>query len=403
MKKKAITFLLLCMTMAMSAGCGDKKADTPEGTEAAESVIEEGTEAGAVASSDIVYNVDDYVTLGDYMDVSVTLNEADYNVTEDDIYSYADQMIAYYKPYLPNGSKTVVEKGDIVDVDYVGKKDGVAFDGGTAEAQMIDTAQNCDATTGNGYIDGFSDGLIGASVGETLDWEVTFPENYQSEELKGQTVTFTFTVNSINDKVTRENIDDAYVKDNFEAENVEDFYADIRTVLEQQAESGKETDIRSAVIDAVMEKCTVELPEGLLETRLEEYVESFKNQNCSDGTDLDEYLQANYYTTEEQFREQCKIYMEESLKQELVFESIVKKENIEFDEEEFNDYIAMIVENGDFPSEDTLYETYGADKESGKAYLQKVYLQSEACDKIAAQAKVTYEAETEEPTEAEES
>lgn len=392
MKRKTTALLTICMITALAAGCGNSKNNSTDGTES----VEAGTENGFVtASADITYNVDDYVKLGDYMDVAVTLNEADYQVTDDDVNNYADQMIAYYKPFLPDDSHTVVEADDFVDVDYVGKKDGEAFDGGSAEGQIIDVAGNCDATSGNGYIEGFSEGLIGASVGDTVDHEVTFPDDYSNEDLKGQTVTFTFTINAIDRKVTRDMIDDSYVKDNFDSDSVDDFYSDIRTVLNQQAENGKETDIRSKVVDAVMDKCSVELPDGLLDARLEEYIDGFTKQNCTNGITLADYLQQNYNTNEDDFRKQCRTYMEDNLKQELVFEAIVNKENIQFDEDKFNDYISMVVKNGGFDSEDTLYETYGTDKEAGKAYLQKIYLQSEACSKIADQADVTYETETE--------
>lgn len=398
MKRKMTALLTICMITALAAGCGNSKKNSTDATES----VEAGTESGSVtASADIAYNVDDYVKLGDYMDVAVTLNEADYQVTDDDVNNYADQMIAYYKPFLPDDSHTVVEADDFVDVDYVGKKDGEAFAGGSAEGQVIDVAGNCDATSGNGYIEGFSEGLIGASVGDTVDHEVTFPDDYSNEDLKGQTVTFTFTINAIDRKVTRDMIDDSYVKDNFDSDSVDDFYSDIRTVLNQQAESGKETDIRSKVVDAVMDKCSVELPDGLLDARLEEYIDGFTKQNCTNGITLADYLQQNYNTTEDDFRKQCRTYMEDNLKQELVFEAIANKENIQFDEDKFNDYISMIVKNGGFDSEDTLYETYGTDKEAGKAYLQKIYLQSEACSKIADQADVTYETGTETVTDTE--
>lgn len=390
MKKKTAA-LLLCMAIAVTAGCAGGENRT-EGTEAV--ATETGTE---VTSGDIEYNVDDYVTLGDYMDVEVSLNAADYVVDEDAVNAYADKMIAYYQPYLPDSSRTVVEKGDVVDVDYVGKKDGEAFEGGSAEGALINTENNTNAAMGTGYIDGFSDGLPGAKVGDTIDCEVTFPEDYQSEELKGQTVTFTFTINSIDYAVTRDNIDDAYVSENFKEDSVEDFYNNIRTYLEQQAETAKETDIRTAVIDAVTDKCTVEnFPEGLLEARVEEYIAGFEKQYCTNGTSLSDYLMTNYSTTEEDFRAQTKEYMEENLKQELVFEAIVKAENIEFVQEEFDTYITNLVSNGGFASEEALYETYGPDQETGKKYLQKIYLENKACQKIAESTKVNYEEAKEE-------
>lgn len=386
MKKKAVV-LLLCMVMAVSSGCGSK--DNSNGVESTEAVVE-GTET-ALASADIEYDVDDYVKLGDYKNIEVTLNEADYLVNEEAVNTYADQMISYYTPYVADDTKTVVEAGDVVDVNYVGKKDGVAFDGGSADNQLIDTSNNTNATSYSGYIDGFSDGLIGANVGDTIDSEVTFPEDYQSEELKGQTVTFTFTINSVQKKMTREMLDDTFVSENFQAANVDEFYSNVRTVLEQQSESAKQSDIRNAIIDQVTEDSTVEeFPEGLLEARVEEYIDGFTSTYCTDGTTLADFLQTNYNTTEEDFRNQTNEYMKETLTQELVFEAVAKAEKIEFDQDEFDQYISNLVSNGGFASEDALYAVYGPTEEAGEKYLKKIYLSNKACTNLAETAKVTY-------------
>lgn len=394
MKKKTIA-LLLCMMMVIPAGCGNKNANV-EGTE---TVVTEGS-TEAVLSADMEYDVNDYVKLGDYMDVEVTLNSADYVVNDEAVNSYVDQLISYYQPYQKEDAKTTVEKGDVVDVDYVGKKDGEAFEGGSATAQLIDTSSNTNIASGTGYIDGFADGLVGANVGDTIDHEVTFPEDYASEELKGQTVTFTFTINSIGHKVTRENIDDAYVAENLQNDlqvsTVDEVYANVKTLLEQQAEYQKQTDLRSAVIDAVTNKCTVDtFPDGLLEARIDEYITGFEKQYCTDGTSLEDYLSTNYGTTEEAFRSQITQSMEDNLKQELIFKAIAQKEKIEFDQEDFDTYISQLMTNAGFSSEDNVYEAYGPNKEAGKKYLQEVYLMNKACDKIAEKASVTYTEGTE--------
>ena len=290
MKKKTIIILGACMALA-AAGCGNDAAQKENGTEA---VLEEGTENGGAASVDIEYDVDDYVKLGDYKGIEVTLNEADYEVTEDQVNTYVDQAISYTKPYVPDESKTEVGKNDIVDVNYVGKKDGVAFDGGSAENQIIDVANNCEVTMGSGYIEGFTDGLVGAKVGETVDSEVTFPEDYDSEELKGQKVTFTFTVNAVCKEVKREALDAAYVKDNFQVESVEEFYTNSRKYLEESAEMNKKTDLRAAVLEALADLCTVEsFPEGIVEARMEESLDSIRKNYCTDGMDLKTFLQNN--------------------------------------------------------------------------------------------------------------
>lgn len=405
MKRKSVIILGACMTLAMAAGCGDQPQDAGTDTEALmEGQTEAGMqEGGGVASVDIEYQAEDYVTLGDYMGIDVSLNEADYQVTEEDVNSYADQMILYSNPYVADESRTVVEKDDIVDADYVGKKDGEAFDGGSAENQIIDVAKNA-SVTGSGYIEGFTDGLIGAKVGESVDCEVTFPENYGSEELKGQTVVFTFTVNSVGSLVTRETLTDEYVREKLEMDSVEAFYADIRGYLEESAQSKRESDIRTAVIQAVTETCSVSsLPEGVLDARVDEYVDLFQERYCPEGTDFAEFLQTNYNVTEDEFYSQNRESLETSLTQELIFEAIAKKENLEFDQDGYDQYISDIVSGGGYESENTLYESYGKDMEYGKKYFEKIYMVNKSCNMIMENANVNYEqpAETEQESEAE--
>lgn len=385
--KKKLVLLLLCLICVFPAACGKDASDSSgvEGTE-----ISEGT--AGVKSTDIKYDVNDYVTLGDYNDVEVTIGEeSDYEVTEDKINQYAEQMISYYCPYVADDTKTEVGENDIVDVDYVGKKDGVAFEGGTAENQIIDVANNSDATRGTGYIEGFTEGLKGVKVGETVDHKVTFPENYQSADLAGQEVTFTFTVNAVEKPMTVEDMDDATAKEYFQVDTKDAFMKQVKSVVESQAENTRQSDIRTQVIDVVTEKSEVKsLPEGLLEARVEEYIAGFEKTYCTDGTSLEDYIKNNGGTTLEEFRKEITENMEENIRQELVFEAIVEKEDIQFDENEYNTYISNLVQNGGFKDEDTVYETYGADKEAGKIYIQKVYLQNKACQMIADKAKVNY-------------
>lgn len=392
MKRKTGAILLVCTVIASAAGCGSNPGNT-SGTEA----LTEGTEAGNPnASIQIEYNVDDYVTLGDYKNVEVTLNEADYQVDDEGVKSYVEQMISYYSPYQEDASKQVVEKGDVVNVNYVGKKDGVEFEGGSAENQLIDTGTNSNALSNplsgqGGFIEGFSDGLIGAKVGDTVDWDVTFPDDYPQEDLKGQKATFTFTVNSIQKPVNAAEIDDEFVKQNFGAETVDAFYKDIESYLKQEAEAKRESDIRSAVIEILTERCEVSsYPEGLLDARLDEYVEGFRKQYCADGTDLGEFLQNNYNMSQEEFENQSREYLETNLKQELIFEAIAKKEKVEFDQEGFNQHVSTIMTNGNYATAEEVYESYGTDRASGEKYLQRVYVDNKALSLVVDGAKVTY-------------
>ena len=401
MKRKTVAALLVCTAVALTAGCGNSGGGS--GTEA---VLEDSTESQPSVNS--AYNVEDYVTLGDYKDIEVTLNEADYQVDDKSVTDYIEQMISYYSPYQVDESKKVVEKGDIVNVDYVGKKDGEAFENGSAQNQLIDTGTNSspaspvNSNMSTGFIEGFSDGLIGANVGDTVDWDVTFPEDYGVEDLNGQAVTFTFTVNSIQKPVSASEIDDNFVKENFGSDTLEAFQKDIRSYLEQDAKEKQESDKRSAVLQVLMERCSVSgFPEGLLEMRMDEYTEGFRNQYCPEGTDLDEFLQSNYKMTQEEFENQSREYMETNLTQELILEAIAEKEKIEFDQEGFDEHVSNIMANAGYGSAEEVYESYGSDTKAGEEYLRKVYVDNKALGMVVDQAKVTYtKAEEPENTEA---
>ena len=125
------------------------------------------TSKGSEASSD--YNPLDYVTLGQYKGLTVDINKADYEVTEDKIVKKEMELCNGDAEFEPDSSKTIVKKDSIVNVDYVGKLDGVPFEGGTAKNVWIDVGNNCDASSGTKYIDGFTNGVLGGRVGDSAE------------------------------------------------------------------------------------------------------------------------------------------------------------------------------------------------------------------------------------------
>ena len=185
MKKKAVA-LLLCVSMMMTLNaCGNSNKDNTEGTE---TVAETETEV-IPSSADITYDAGDYVSLGDYMNMEVTLDK-DYQVTDDMVKNYVNNNVIANYPYYVESDKTVVENGDVANIDYEGLLDGEAFDGGTA--------QDYDLEIGSGsFIDGFEDGLIGKKIGDTVDLNLTFPKDYSSTDLAGKEVVFTVKINSV--------------------------------------------------------------------------------------------------------------------------------------------------------------------------------------------------------------
>lgn len=391
MKKKIVVLLLSTMMAVSVVGCGDSKntEDKVSATESVESTENTGVSGYESPSFDI--KASDYVTLCDYNNMEVTI-DGDYQVGEQEVKEYFAQIFSNYGPfYKPDETKTTIEEGDIVNVDYVGKLDGEAFEGGTAESQNIDVYNNSSADGTTGYIEGFTEGLKGASVGDVIDCDVTFPENYQAENLAGKAVVFTFTVNSVQKEMELAEVDDAFAKEQFNADTVEDMYAQMQTYLERAAESTKLSDTYSAIHNYLLENCTVEIPEDYLNARVNDYQTQFVNNYLAgDASKLEEYLSTNYGRTLEEAREEWKSGMEQNISLEFIMEAIAEKENVTLDEEGYATYIQNLISNNGFASEEALYQQYGYDDAAyGEAYLRQIYVDNLALDKIRETATVT--------------
>jgi len=148
--------------------------------------------AGCGEDTRLLYNVDlkDYIKVGTYKGIEIDTNSKEYKETYNSLIS-SDVSGADVTEELKKGT---VQKGDVANIDYVGKKDGVAFEGGTAEGYDLEIGSNS-------FIEGFEDGLIGVEIGATVDLNLKFPENYGKDDLNGAAVVFTVTVNSVKRKV----------------------------------------------------------------------------------------------------------------------------------------------------------------------------------------------------------
>lgn len=388
MKKTAVA-LLLCMSIMTFGACGKTNADANvEGTEIS---TEETTEQKETASSmDIEYNANDYVTLGDYKNMEITLDN-DYAVTDQMLTDYINNNVISTCPYYVETDKQVVEDGDVANIDYQGLLDGEAFDGGTAKDYDLKIGSDS-------FIDGFEDGLIGAEVGKEKDLNLTFPENYGNADLAGKDVVFKVTVNSIKQQqdMSYDTLTDDYVaylseKVGASYQTVDELIADIREYLEETASSSKNKAIRSAALEKLGEICKVdELPEGLSEARVQEYIDTFTEQYCKDTT-LEDYLQKQYGTTVDEFKSQITSEMQDELKTQLILEAIADAEGVKLDEDGFEKYVSGLVSNYGYDTEETLYKNYAATAEAGKKYLQKIYVCNQALDSIIDSVKVTYD------------
>lgn len=402
MKKRILALLLCASTVISMTGCGSK-GESAEATEAVENT-ESTEEAPAVPLAKYDLKGSDYVTLCDYSAIEVTIS-GDYEVTDQDVLDYVEKIFTQGGPfYTADPDKTTVEEGDIVNVDYVGKLDGEAFQGGTAENQNIDVSNNSSAS-GTSYIDGFTDGLLGASVGDVIESNVTFPEDYNNEDLAGKEVVFTFTVNSIQKEVTVDTMDDEFASEQFHVDSVDAVYEQVRQYLESSAESTHKNDIYSAIEDYLLDNCTVDMPADYRSDVIEAIRQNFISRYCDGDESQMESVLTSYGYTEESIEQEWSDSVESSIKLELIVKAIAEKEDIQIDDTEFENYVNNIVSNGGYGDADTLYSNYGyGDAVYGENQIRVIYLAGLVLDKLSETAIVTENAvEETESTEAAES
>ena len=329
MKKKICMLVLaLCMTASFTA-CGSKE-DTKSSAEAKnedtkEDVKEEETQERKEDSEEVTEDtrivsvaadeMEKYIKLGEYkgLDVQEDVQE----VTDADVETQIETNLSQ-NPVEVTDENAEVKEGDVVNIDYEGKKDGVAFEGGTAEG--------FDLTIGSeSFIDGFEDGLIGAKKGEIRNLNLTFPENYQAEDLAGQNVIFTVTVNAI--KTTPE-LTEEWVKDNTEYDSVEKYKEGVRKNLEEiNRETAKNTAM-SNVWTTVMDSCEViEYPQEDIDQAMKLFEDNLNEYAKQQNMEPEAFLETQGMTRE-QFDEQNKSFSEYTVKQNLVVQAIMDAEKM---------------------------------------------------------------------------
>ena len=211
------------------------------------------------------------------------------------------------------------ENGDTVEIDFEGFVDGVAFEGGKAE--------NFNLTLGSGqFIPGFEDQVVGHNTGDEFDVNVTFPEEYHAEELKGKPAVFKIKLHEIKAKELPD-IDDDFIKDISEFDTVEAYRADVKEKLTVSRQKQADDDADNQLIDALIEKLQGEIPDAMYQKRINDDINEFAYRLRSQGLDLKTYLQ--YTGMDEQgIRDSFKPQAERQVKIRLALEKIVELENI---------------------------------------------------------------------------
>lgn len=289
MRKRFLAVVMcVCLGMTMFA-CGASKDDNTKETESGTSEATEPayTEEDLVDDSNGDLNILDYVDLGDYKGIELTKSIT--KVTDDEV---TNEMGS--KAVELTGSDVTVEDGDTAIIDFVGKLNGVAFDGGTAS--------NYELEIGSGsFIDGFEDGLIGVKKGDTVDLNLTFPESYQSTELAGKDVVFTVTVNGVKRKPQ---LNDEWLAANTNYATLAEFAAETKQKLEDAAETTASNTLESSGLDQVISNSTVKkYYKSLIEQGESQYEKRLNAYASAYGKSLSELLAAQGMT-ESQYQNQ---------------------------------------------------------------------------------------------------
>lgn len=328
MKKRVLALtMILCLVVTMGlTGCGS---------------------SNPYADMDL----SEYVKLGDYKNLE--REEINVSVSDEEVEEQveADVEATATTEEVTSGK---VKDGDTVNIDYEGKKDGEAFDGGTGT--------DYDLEIGSGtFIDGFEDGLIGKKVGSTVDLDLTFPDDYSSEDLAGQDVVFTVTINSIKVE-TVPDYNDEWVADNSDVKTTEEYEAMVKEDLLEEKETTAKNDIITELWQQVIEDTEII---KYLEEEVNAYITELENQwqTMADtyGMELEDLWASYGLEDEEGYNEYNKGIAQDYVAEQMILYYIAEQEGLTYTDDEA-DELRQAIEDAGYDDE-SFKESYGQEIE----------------------------------------
>ncbi len=272
------------------------------------------------------------VKLGDYK--SIELEKVDYSVTEAMINNEVDREREQNARIIDAGDRAVAD-GDLVTIDFAGYIDGELFEGGSAEDH--------DLTIGsNQFIPGFEEGLIGKNKGDEVDVEVTFPEEYHEESLKGKPAVFKVTIKEIKVKELPE-LDDEFAKDVSEFDTLEEYKNNIKETLEKSLKEQEKIETENKLVEKVVELSEIDVPEAMIKSQIESEIKDFEYRVRSQGFDMDQYLELTG-TSREDLELNFRPISERRVKADLVLEAIAKAEDVQVTDEDLDKELEKLAE-----------------------------------------------------------
>lgn len=310
------------------------------------------------------------VKLAEYKGVEVEVNST--AVTDEEVETELNNLLSY-SATQQEVTDRAVQTGDIVNIDYTGTKDGVAFDGGTAAGY--------DLTIGSGsFIDGFEDGLIGANIGDTLNLNLKFPESYHNVDLAGADVVFEVKINSISVEVTPE-LSDAWVEEYTAGaqKTVAEYKEVLRSDLETAKKQSNEQLAQSLVVEKLLADSEFTVNEAAIEYEYSQAMIQFEQAMTTYGWTLDDYA-SMMGTDAEGVKAEIRTQAEMRVKQTLLFTTIADKEGIKLTDELYAKFAEL-----QGTTIDDLVANYGQElvDEAALSYAVVTFLYENANIKVA--------------------
>lgn len=313
------------------------------------------------------------VTLGQYKGLEV--EKLSTEISDEDVDAEIKKMQERYaKLIVVENDKT--KEGDIITMDFAGKIDGESFEGSSAENFPLELGSHT-------FIPGFEEQMIGIKVGESRDVFVTFPHKYHVEDLAGREALFRVKVKEIKRKEYAP-IDDEFAKDVSEFVTMQELKVDLANNLKAAAEKKAEYELRSALIKQAAENASVDIPESMIENRIDYFIQDFVFRLEQQGINLEKYLEATNSELKD-FRNNYRTEAENAVKVDLVLEAISREEQLQVTQEELDKEIEKVAEQ--YQQEpDKVYKTL---KKQGQiSILEYGILLEKAAEFIIENAKI---------------
>lgn len=262
------------------------------------------------------------ITLEKY--TGLKIQKFEYNVTDAEVEKEVEKI-------LQSGAQKVevsdraCKMGDLVNIDFSGSVDGEKFPGGTADDYNLELGSGS-------FIPGFEEGVVGMKIGDTRDINVKFPEDYQSENLKGKDAVFNIVLHKITENKLPE-LTDEYVKAHSQSATVEEYKKSVRSRLEKSAENKGRDETENSIINEIAKGAKAEIPDAMIESEIDRLVQDFSYRLMYQGLKLDDYLKYMELSMQD-FRAQYKEQAEHRVLSQLVVDKIVKSEKFTAEDKE---------------------------------------------------------------------